>query len=105
MNANSVPEDRLPKFIRSGPQWVESDTGFIVRSAGRYKKEYVEGDHVLVVPIEHHGDPFTVILYLSKAQKWEPPYDKEQISADKLQKINVDIIAALKFLNTPIEVK
>ena len=98
-------ENNNERFIRSGPQWVESATGFVVQSAGRYKIEYVEGDHVLVVPIEDIGDPFKVILYLSEAQKWQPPYDTEPISPDRLREIHSNIMEALKFLKTPFEIK
>ena len=92
-------------FIRSGPQWVESKFNFIVRSADRYTKEYCESDHILRILVERIGDPFSVIIHLSKAASLEPPHQQEGITQDKRREISERIAAAMLYLKTPFELQ
>ena len=94
-----------PRFVQSGPQWAQSDSGFIVKSAGRYRIKYVEGEYVLVVPVERLGGPYLMLIFVSEVKHWEPPYDKESLSPERLEEIGENIGAAMRHLRTPFELR
>jgi hypothetical protein len=91
------------RFKELSPQSVVSDHGFIVRSAGRYALEYLEGERLLKVPREIMAASFPDEIHISKAKHWEPPYDNEILSLDKVSEIKTRIGAALTYLHIPHE--
>ena len=105
MNRQDNPDLKMPVFIRSGPQWAEAESGFVVRFAGQYRLEYVEKNHTLAIPIDELVRPFKVLLYLSKAKAWQAPYDKEPISPERMATIQFNIMEAMNHLKTPFEAR
>jgi len=91
-----------PKFVRSGTQWVESETGFRVAFAGRYRLEYSEGDRRLMVPLEQLVD--REWIQLRGATHWEPPHELEDLTEERRAQIKENIAAAMRHLRTGFEI-
>src|SRR5947209_1126381 len=91
-----------PRFVRSGPQWAESETGFRVAFAGRFELEYTDGDRRLMIPIESLTD--RELIELSRVVHWEPPYAQEVVTREQRDRIRENIAAAMRHLRTGFEI-
>ena len=95
----------MQRFVDSGPQWAQSESGFVVRFAGRYKLEYIESGCTLEVSVEHLANPFVVAIFLSEVKRWARPHSDEPLPPERVQEIGMNIAAAMKHLRTPFELK
>lgn len=89
-------------FVRMDKKTVASDLGFTVRRDDVYTLSYHEGDHVFKFGLELSGKPeeYNFILYTdsSISRTWQPPYEKEEVSAEKKREIIDRVLAAVKFM-------
>lgn len=104
MQHENKSERKPPVFVRFGPQWAESSSGFTVKFTGRYWMEYVEASHTLSIPTDELVHPYKVLILFSKVKNWQAPYDKEPISTERFDEIIFNVTETMKFLKTPFEV-
>jgi hypothetical protein len=82
---------------------MSSDEGFRVRKGRPRKLWYKEGKRTLRLDME--PGPFSCwVLYRTRPLRWEPPYDKEQITYEKSEEIDLRLDAAFNFLKWNISV-
>lgn len=80
---------------------VASDLGFTVRRDDVYTLTYHKGDHVFKFGLEVSGVPQYDFLFYpdsSISRTWQPPFDKETVSAEEKQEIIDRVLAAVKFM-------
>lgn len=89
-------------FLRMDKNTVASDLGFSVRRDDVYTLSYHEGDHVFKFGLEVSGkqQEYNFILYTdsSMSRAWQPPFEKEQVSAEKKREIVERVLAAVQFM-------
>lgn len=83
-------------FIWLNLNGVQSSDGFVWQSADRFHFHYIENGKLLLVPSEVGG---VVELYLDPAAKWEPPFEKEILTPSDLDRIGLNIMKAMRFMN------
>jgi hypothetical protein len=76
---------------------IQSDSGFMVVRLGRAGLEYREGEKVMHVDAEMlHSNGFE--LFTNSIRSWQPPYERETVTAAKRQQIVENICAAMSFV-------
>jgi hypothetical protein len=77
-------------------QGVESSSGFALQRVERFWYEYREADHVMRVMVE----PGTLDEEIDEESiaRWLPPYESEQVTAQKKVHIEANISDALTFM-------
>jgi hypothetical protein len=100
----------MPKFGPMTFSWlnkqgVESDDGFRVQFTGRFTLEYVEGEKTMVLEGEdmfRNFEPYDFGFGFYEGWRtapWQPPHDREAISAADRLRIVSNITNALSFMN------
>lgn len=82
-------------------QGVASSNGFILQSVERYFYNYIEGDHVMKVDVEPLGDMvknYSERIVSRSLARWQPPYDTEELTLERIAEIRKNISAALEFM-------
>jgi len=77
-------------------QGVKAEAGYVLQRMHRFYYHYVEDDHVLKIDVDSGLKGEDIIL--ESSPHWEPPYEDESISSDKLTEIEKRVCEALKFM-------
>jgi hypothetical protein len=85
------------------PQWMRSDK-YEVKSKDMYSFTYVEGEKQLIISREILGDPFRMLIYISKIAEWTEPKG-EKIDEAKIEEIKKNCKEGWNFLDTPVVFK
>ena len=88
------------RFRRSSARSVVHADGYEVHEALPRYAEYREGDHVLRFGAELTGrkSRYDIILYANGAVRWQPPFDGEELSAERVGTIVERVSAGLAAL-------
>ncbi len=73
-------------------QGVLSDEGWSYKRIDRFYYYYSEGNHNLKLMVESWE------VTLKKESNWEPPFEDELISVEKVEQINCRVLEAIKFM-------
>jgi hypothetical protein len=87
--------------MRMDKKTVASDLGFSVHRDDVYTLSYHEGNHVLKFELELSGvKEYDFIFYSDSAlsRRWQPPFDKEEVSPERKKEIVERVISAVKFM-------
>jgi len=83
---------------------VASDEGFSVEVLGRTGIEYKEGDRSIFVDSEVLSAGHGIAVFRNSIKVWRPPFQNEEISDDKRQRIIENIRRAIGFQGQPVEI-
>ena len=85
------------ELLNHGARGVRSQMGFEVHIRPN-EIEYIEGDRKMLIRNSNEQRLQVFALQLASSIRWEPPFEKEQISEQKRKEIGSAIIAAVGFL-------
>lgn len=86
------------KFIKIGPNKIQSDHGFILWIRNPFQLHYSEADHEIIIPGEMLTGESDLLVSVSVIRNWMPPHEVEIIDSEKKKQITANIAAALKFM-------
>jgi hypothetical protein len=67
--------------------WGDPTIGYTIRLHGRDSFLYREGQHQIVIVGEMLTGDVDFAVYVSSIRRWQPPFDKEEIGAEKRELI------------------
>ena len=83
-------------FIKAGPNLITSDEGYSVEILGTNAIEYREDARIMRVAAEVLGAP-GIAVFVASIRSWEPPWESEEVPAEKRSRILKNIQDALAF--------
>lgn len=89
-------------FTWLNKQGAESSSGYILQREHRFYYHYKEKDHIMkiyVEPLRNPENEYFEEISVKNDIKWEPPFENESISTEKLKAIQDNISAALQFMD------
>lgn len=89
-------------FTKTHANGVTSTDGFSVEIATMNELRYVEGDHVLTVPVELLTGDCDFVVHISHVNAWTEPSQSSLLDKAKLKTIRNRIEDALQFLGIKI---
>lgn len=91
------------QFFRPRANVVASSRGFSIEVLGRAGLLYREGERAMNVDSEFLALPHGLQLFTRSIERWEPPYDREELGSDARNEIVDNIRRA--FADDGIEVE
>lgn len=91
------------KFMKIGPNHVQSDQGFTFWMKNPFDLRYFEGEREIAVSGEMLTGENELLVSTSVIKSWMPPFDQEIIEKEKKDQIAGNISAALEFLGVTHE--
>jgi hypothetical protein len=74
-----------------------------VKLKGRSGVEYSEGKKKIFIGSEFMSGSNGIVIYSDSLKAWQPPYDNEKLSINKIEKIKHNITEDLKGHGIPVE--
>jgi hypothetical protein len=91
-------------LIKTGPNTILSDDGWIVEVLGRTGLLYSELDRAMKVDSEVLAGPAGMVVYSRSIRQWLPPYEHEAVDDGVKARIIENIRMAFKFDGFDIDI-
>lgn len=88
-------------FVWINKQGVKSSAGFVLQRIDRFSYHYIENQKVLKVPVENG---LVDDLYLDPNAQWEPPFENEKLKSEDIDRVCVNLQAAMAFKDMPCRI-